>query len=197
MSCIYGLPGVHTQRTTVGGGAGPQRVEAAVGGVDAGLAQGPATSRRRDGGGRRDVLSLPALDSRAARFLVRLQLGVVKHVRRGSFCQELERAAAEVSWSTYHTSPRLKQERRRGGGRPRPRCAGRCHALGPSRTGEGSPALATTQAHGYRTTRGRAGRFKQDWPTLPRQLFDTLRSDVQELCEDLIGEVGNPTWSKK
>ena len=25
-------------------------------------------------------------------------------------------------------------------------------------------ALATTQAHGYRTTRGRAGRFKQDWP---------------------------------
>ena len=42
-----------------------------------------------------------------------------------------------------------------------------------------------------------AGRFKQDWPTLPRQLFDTLRSDVQELCEDLIGEVGNPTWSKK
>ena len=38
-----------------------------------------------------------------------------------------------------------------------------------------------------------AGRFKQDWPTLPRQLFDTLRSDVQELCEDLIGEVGNPT----
>ena len=42
-----------------------------------------------------------------------------------------------------------------------------------------------------------AGRFKQDWPTLPRQLFDTLPSDVQELCEDLIGEVGNPTWSKK
>ena len=30
-----------------------------------------------------------------------------------------------------------------------------------------------------------AGRFKQDWPTLPRQLFDTLRSDVQELCEDV------------
>ena len=58
-------------------------------------------------------------------------------------------------------------------------------------------ALATTQAHGYRTTRGRAGRFKQDWPTLPRQLFDFLPSDVQELCEDLIGEVGNPTWSKK
>ena len=38
-----------------------------------------------------------------------------------------------------------------------------------------------------------AGRFKQDWPTLPRQLFDTLRSDVQALCENLIGEVGNPT----
>ena len=38
-----------------------------------------------------------------------------------------------------------------------------------------------------------AGRFKQDWPTLPRQLFDTLRSDVQELCENLIGEVGKPT----
>ena len=32
---------------------------------------------------------------------------------------------------------------------------------------------------------------------LSRQLFDTLRSELQELGEDLIGEVGNPTWSKK
>ena len=134
-------------------------------------------------------------------------------------------------------------------------------------------ALATTQAHGYRTTRGRAGRFKQDWPgcawgktlrtqqrkkankayrklkpydgpksfgglctmdhwfasselsrglygesacvtfangvrtilpvsepmtrALSRQLFDTLRSELQELGEDRIGKVGNPTWRKK
>ena len=32
---------------------------------------------------------------------------------------------------------------------------------------------------------------------LSRQLFDTLRSELQELGEDLIGEVGNPDVEQK